>query len=335
MDSVGFHFRRAQDRPQEELRDLAGVADGLGYQTIWVSEGWGRDAFVLLSRLVDVVKRAELATGIVNVWSRTPGTLAQAATTLDEATEGRVILGLGVSGPRVVQGWHEIAWSKPLQRLERVTEMLRSIFAGERRNGFRLQFKPPRANIPIYWGVFGSTSVRTAGAIADGWLANETPLELLPSAIDPFRQGAQNANRALPPIAYMLQLTACDTEEQLEAARTRLRWDIAFRVGGLGPYHRAALATGGFGLECEDIARYWLAGEHDQAAARVTESLMNAMGCIGTAVDCATYVEAARSAGTSCPTITVPRGTPLDRIVATLGACAPRKDGPVGGSKSV
>jgi 5,10-methylenetetrahydromethanopterin reductase len=320
---VDFHFRRAQDRPQEELRDLASIADQLGYRAIWVSEAWGRDAFTLLARLIDVVDQAQLATGIVNVWSRSPATLAQAAATLDEACGGRFILGLGVSGARVIEGWHEYHWSKPLSQLQKVTREVRSIIGGERRNGFRLQFQPFREVVPIYWGVYGPESIRAAGEVADGWLGAETPLDLLRGAMAPLHEGAVAAQRPVPPLAYMMQVTVCETDRQRVEATRRMRFDIAFRIGGLGPYHRGALAEHGFGSECEEIARYWRTSDHASAADRVSDRLLNALGCVGSATDCLCFVEQCRQAGVAIPVVTVPRGTPFDRIAATIAACAP------------
>jgi len=320
---VGFHFRRAQDRPQAELVELAREADRLGYQTVWASEAWGRDAFVLLARLAVHTRHVRLATGIVNVWGRSAGTLAQAIATLDEVSDGRAVLGLGVSGPRVVERFHERPWRTPLVQLSDVTETVRRLLRGERLNGFALQFTPIRPQVPVYWGVYGPTSMRAAGALADGWLAGELPLDTLRRESEPFHRGAAEANRPSPPISYMLQVTACDTEGQVATARDLLRRDLAFRIGGLGPFHRRSLAERGFGEVCERVASTWAGGDRAAATAAVSAELMAAMSCIGSPDEVTAYVRLAFAAGIAEPVVTVPRGTSGERIIATLVACSP------------
>jgi probable F420-dependent oxidoreductase len=326
----GFHFRRAQDRPQDELCEVARCADALGYRSIWVSEAWGRDAFVLLARLATVTSHARLATGIVNVWGRSPGTLAQAVATLDEASGGRALLGIGVSGPKVVQDWHGVAWRQPLARLREVTDIVRLALAGERVDyegqhfrlrDFRLQFTPVRPDVPIYWGVYGERAAAAAARHADGWLVGERTLGSWHESA-PFRKAAADAGRPGAEVSFMLQVTACDTGQQRDAARELLRRDLAFRAAGLGEFHRESLERLGFGETLGRAAAAWRAGDRGAATAAVSDTLVDAMGCVGSPAEVAAYVEGARRAGIDEPVVTVPRGTPTERILATLEACA-------------
>lgn len=326
----GFHFRRAQDRPQNELCEIARFADALGYRSIWVSEAWGRDAFVLLARLATITSQARLATGIVNVWGRSPGTLAQAVATLDEVSGGRALLGIGVSGPKVVQDWHGVAWREPLARLREVTDIVRLALAGERVDyegrhfrlrDFRLQFTPVRPDVPIYWGVYGERAAAAAARHADGWLVGERALGSWQEP-GPFRKAAAEAGRPGPGVSFMLQVTACDTDQQRDAAHELLRRDLAFRIAGLGEFHRKSLEGLGFGETCARVAAAWRAGDRGAATAAVSGALAGAMSCIGSPAEVATYVERARRAGIDEPVVTVPRGTPTERILATLDACA-------------
>jgi probable F420-dependent oxidoreductase len=326
----GFHFRRAQDRPQQELCELARCADVLGYRTVWVSEAWGRDAFLLLARLATVTSRVRLGTGIVNVWGRSPGTLAQAVATLDEASGGRAVLGIGVSGPKVVRDWHGAAWREPLARLVEVTDVVRLALAGGRvdyqgrhfrLSGFRLQFAPPRREVPIFWGAYGPRAVETAAARADGWLAGELSARQWERARR-FHESAAKAGREHLEVSLMLQVTACDTEDQWTQARRLLRRDLAFRIAGLGEFHRRSLASQGFGPTCEKVLARWRAGDREGATAAVSDGLVEAMGCVGSPEEAAAYVARARRAGVTEPVVTVPRGTPTPRILATLAACA-------------
>jgi alkanesulfonate monooxygenase SsuD/methylene tetrahydromethanopterin reductase-like flavin-dependent oxidoreductase (luciferase family) len=306
-----------------ELVDLARSADHLGYRTIWASEAWGRDAFVLLSHLASATTRTRLGTGIVNAWGRSAGTIAQAVGTLDEVSNGRALVGLGVSGPRVVEGFHERTWHRPLEQLQQVTATIRTLLQGERHNGFALQFTPVRSCVPVYWGVYGPRSIESAGAHADGWLAGELPLDLFGECALPLHRGAHEAGRPSPPIAYMLQVVACETEAQLVEARTLTRRDIAFRVGGLGPFHRRSLASRGFRDVCRAVSERWSAGDRVGATAAVSDELLDAMACVGSPAEAARHIARAARLGIAEPVVTVPRGLSSERIHATLAACAP------------
>lgn len=328
---TGYHVRRAFERPQGELRELASEADRLGYSTIWISEAWGRDAFQLLAQLALVTRHARLGTGIANAFSRSPGTLAMAAATLDEASGGRAVLGLGVSGPRVIEDWHGLAWERPGRRLIEVTEIVRLALSGRRVDyegqlfrlrGFRLQFAPLRAELPIYWGVYSQASIRSAGRHADGWLAGEVPLAALPTSQQHLAEGAAEAGRSRPPTSMMLQVTACRTERELAAAQARLRSDIAYRIGGLGRFHRSSLAERGFAGECERVATLWAAHRREEAAAAVSDVLVAALGCAGSPAEVLAFVEGVRAAGVEEPLVTLPQGTPAELVVQTLSACA-------------
>jgi alkanesulfonate monooxygenase SsuD/methylene tetrahydromethanopterin reductase-like flavin-dependent oxidoreductase (luciferase family) len=281
-----------------------------------------------------VTGRARLGTGIVNAYSRSAAGLAQAVATLDEVSGGRAVLGLGVSGPKVIEDWHGMAWERPGRRLVEVTEVVRLALSGARVDydgrllklkGFRLQLKPVRSSVPIYWGVYSEGSIRSAGRHADGWLAGEVPLEAWSRSRAALAEGAAEAGRPVPPTAMMLQVTACSSERELEESKQRLRRDIAFRVGGLGPFHRAALAERGFGEECERIASRWAAGLREEATAAVSDRLLAAMGRIGSSADVAALVEETRAAGVEEPLVTVPQSTPAELVAQTLAACAPAR----------
>jgi alkanesulfonate monooxygenase SsuD/methylene tetrahydromethanopterin reductase-like flavin-dependent oxidoreductase (luciferase family) len=331
---TGYHLRRSFERPVEEIRDLCALADRLGYSSVWVSEAWGRDAFLLLAQLAMVTSQARLGTGIVNVFSRSAAGLAQAVATLDELSGGRAILGIGLSGPRVIEDWHGMAWEHAGRRLREVTEIVRLAVSGARVDyeghvirlkGFRLQFKPVREAIPVYWGVYSDRSIKSAGRHADGWLAGEVPLDAWPRSQAALAEGAAEAGRPVPPTAMMLQVTVCSSEQQLAESRHRLRRDIAFRVGGLGPFHRAALAERGFGEECDQVAVHWAAGRRDEATAAVSDRLLASMGRIGSASEVLDFIEEVRAAGVEEPLVTLPQATPAELVAATLTACAPAR----------
>jgi alkanesulfonate monooxygenase SsuD/methylene tetrahydromethanopterin reductase-like flavin-dependent oxidoreductase (luciferase family) len=163
----------------------ARLAEELGYDSIWVPEAWAYEQFQLLTEIALATKRLKLATGIANVFSRSAGLLAMSAATLDEISEGRVILGLGTSGKIVVENFHGVPYRKPLTRLNETIEILRALWRGERlvpemstlfdARHFKLEMTPPRKDIPIYVASLQEEAVRAVGRHADGWVPTFWP----------------------------------------------------------------------------------------------------------------------------------------------------------------
>ena len=149
---------------RQRLFDYVRAADEAGVETVFVPETWGRDAFSILVQLADRTSRIRLGTGIVNVYSRSPAALAQHFATLDELSGGRIIAGLGTSGPRVIEHFHGVPFGRSATRLREVVQILRMLFAGEPlrfvgqtfrlERGFTFRFKPLRDRIPIYLASF-------------------------------------------------------------------------------------------------------------------------------------------------------------------------------------
>ena len=166
--------------------DLVRRAERLGYESIWAAEGQGRTAFGKLERWATATDRIGLASGIVNVYSRTPATLAQAAATLDAHSGGRAILGLGVAHPGVVEGFHGTEFDRPLARMAEYVALVRRYLRGDA-DGFDGEFYTPdqtrfwdafgpeRAEIPIYNAALGEDNITLTGEHADGWLPNLYP----------------------------------------------------------------------------------------------------------------------------------------------------------------
>lgn len=176
FDKAGFDRR--------ELIECVRAADACGYDSFWMPEAWERDAFTLLTELAGRTERIHLGTGIINVFSRSPALIAMSAATLDDISGGRVRLGLGTSGARVVEDFHGVRFSKPLTRLRETIQIIRLLLAGERADfsgecfelrRFKLGFKPVRSEIPIYVAALTQKSLRQAGELADGWLPTYWP----------------------------------------------------------------------------------------------------------------------------------------------------------------
>ncbi|MFZ0244175.1 MAG: LLM class flavin-dependent oxidoreductase, partial [Candidatus Binatus sp.] len=185
--------------------ERAKIADAAGIHSIWVAEAWGRDAFTLLTLLAEHTGKVQLATSIVNIYSRTPAALAQHFGTLDELSNGRMIIGLGTSGPQVIEHFHGIPFNPPLTRMKEYVEIINMIMAQTPLNyegklfklqrGFTMRFETPRKHIPIWIASLNKKSVEFTAKKADGWLPVMIPINSLRKAIADFRAIATAAGR--------------------------------------------------------------------------------------------------------------------------------------------
>src|SRR6185437_5235903 len=166
-----------QGKPDfKKLIERARIADDAGAHSIWVAEAWGRDAFTTLTLLAEHTRRIQLASGIVNTYSRTPGALAQHFATLDELSGGRMIIGLGTSGPQVIEHFHGVKFNPPLTRMKEYVEIINSLMRNEPlkysgklfnlQRGFTLRFTPVRNHIPIYLATLNAKSVKLTAELA-------------------------------------------------------------------------------------------------------------------------------------------------------------------------
>src|SRR5712692_9220205 len=174
------------------------IADAVGVHSAWVPEAWGRDSFTTLAVLDDHTKNIQLGTAIVNTYSRTPAALAQHFATLDELSGGRMIIGLGTSGPQVIEHFHGVQFNPPLARMKEYVEIINMIMAGTPLNyegklfklqrGFTMRFETPRKHIPVWIASLNKKSVEFTARGADGWLPVMIPLGSLKGAIADFRK---------------------------------------------------------------------------------------------------------------------------------------------------
>ncbi|MGB2691684.1 MAG: LLM class flavin-dependent oxidoreductase, partial [Thermodesulfobacteriota bacterium] len=204
MSRIGLVTPYWNNITKEEFIEIAQLAEDLGYDSIWVPEMWGRDAFSIIGLLAAHTKKIKLATGIIPIFSRSPAVIAQTIATLDEISDGRMMLGLGTSGPIVIENWHGMAYEKPLQRTREYVEIIKMILNSERVNyegeifklkNFRLQFKPVRKNIPIFIAAMGSKNIQLTGEVADGWIPFLVPPEHLEIGMKELLSGAEKVGK--------------------------------------------------------------------------------------------------------------------------------------------
>ena len=285
-------------RPPSDLVSLTQEAERLGFDTVWSAESWGSDAFSPLVYLAAHTERIRLGTGIVQLAARTPTATAMHAVTLDHLSNGRLILGLGVSGPQVVEGWYGQPSRRPLARTREYVEVLRSAFAreghlsydgefyqhpfsGEGSQGLGKPLKvmthPLRSDIPIFIGAEGPKNVTQTCEIADGWL----PLYYSPYRPEVYADDIAGRPEGFEIAVYVvLQVT-----DDVEAGLIPVKTNIALYIGGMGAkgqnYHTRLMARMGFEEEALRIQDLFLAGKRDEAVAAVPTEFADEISLVG------------------------------------------------------
>ena len=280
-------------------------ADRIGIDSVWAAEAYGSDAVTVLSYIAARTERIKLGSGILQMPARTPANTAMTAMTLDALSGGRLILGLGLSGPQVVEGWHGVPYGKPLGRTREYVEIVRKAIAreaplehdgahyqipyqGEDATGLGKPLKsilhPVRNRIPIYLAAIGPKNVALTAEIADGWL----PIFYSPEREDMFNEhldaGLAGAGRSADEfeIAASVMVAAGD---DIAACRDQLRPFLALYIGGMGARGRNFyfdLATRyGFGDAAVAIQDHYLEGRKQDAAAAVPDELVDEVALVG------------------------------------------------------
>lgn len=326
MSKIGLVIPYWSDITKDEVIDFAQLAEGLGYDSIWVPEMWGRDAFSILSVIALNTNRIKLGTGIVSVFSRTPAIIAQTIATLDEISEGRMILGLGTSGPVVIENWHGVKFDRPLRRTREYVEIIRMIISGQRVNyrgeifslkNFSLQFKPFREVMPIYVASIGPKNVMLTGEIADGWIPFLVPIEYYKHTKEYLCTGAEKGGREFRRIQVCPYIPALVSDDA-DLSRRLIREYIAYYVGAMGTYYSGLISSCGFQDEADTIIEAFKRGSRAEAAEAVSDRLLNSVAVTGSANVGRDKIEEFRRAGADTPIIIFPPKAPRDLARETI-----------------
>jgi F420-dependent oxidoreductase-like protein len=314
-----------------DLFPLVQEAERLGFDSVWVAEAWGTDAVSVLGWLAARTDRIKLGSAIMQIPGRTPANTAMTAATLDLLSGGRFLLGLGTSGPQVVEGWHGQPWGKPLGKTREYVEIVRAALQrqvvehqgehykipwdGPSATGLgkplKLMLRPLRAEIPIYLAALGPKNVALAAEIADGWLPIFVDPERFDDAFGPSVAGA--------PTDFEIAATASVlVGDDVEALRDALRPHVALYVGGMGAkgrnFYNALVRRYGWEDEAERIQELYLAGKQREAIAAVPDALVDAVALVGPKERIAERLEAWRET----PVTTLVLGTPQPQALQTL-----------------
>ena len=274
-------------------------AERLGVDAVWSAEAWGQDAVTSLAYLAGHTSRIRLGTGIMQISARTPSMTAMSALALHDLSQGRFVLGLGTSGPQVVEGLQGVAFRAPLTRLKETVEIVRLAFRGEKLRyrgrvhhlprpggeGKALRIDHPPADIPIFLATLAPKALEYTGAAADGWLGTSFSPDHAEAHLAHIRRGAQAAGRSLDAIELHATCPVAigDNVEELIAAR---KPGVAFSLGAMGSattnFYNAAFQRSGFADEAKAVQRLWIAGQRKEAAERVPDAMVRQFGAIGT-----------------------------------------------------
>src|SRR5689334_10022132 len=264
-----------------ELIALAQEAERLGYDSAWAAEAWGTDAVTVLSWLAATTTTLKVGSAILQIPARTAANTAMTAATLDLMSGGRFLLGLGTSGPQVVEGWHGQPWGKPLARTREYVEAVRRAlrrdpsvpYDGPGATGLgkplKLMLRPHRADIPIYLAALGPKAVELAFEIADGWL----PIFFSPERARETFGFEQREGFDIAPSATVV------VTDDLESGRDAVRPMLALYVGGMGAkganFYNDVVRRYGYEADAERIQELWLGGHQMEAIAAVPDALVD------------------------------------------------------------
>ena len=288
--------------PPADLAATLAAVDDLGLDSVWVAESWGNDAFTYAAWVAAHTKRVRIGTGIVQMAARTPTGTAMAAITMDHLSGGRFILGLGASGPQVVEGWYGQPSARPLARTREYVEIIRRILRREEKLSFDGEFyqlpyegpgsahlgkplnsmvHPLRADLPIVLGAEGPKNVTQTAEIADGWL---------PLYYSPFRQEvyADQLAAAKPgfeiPTLVNVRITD-NTPEAIAEGLYPVKAGLGFYIGGMGAkgqnYHTKLMQRMGYEEEALRVQELFFAGDREGAIAAVPDAFADEISLIG------------------------------------------------------
>jgi F420-dependent oxidoreductase-like protein len=332
--SVGFTGNPEQN---QEIIKRVKIAEEVGVEAVFTAETWGRDQFSLLTQIALNTSKIKFGTGIAPVFGRSPAVLAMTAATLDELSGGRMILGLGTSGARVIEHWHGQPFEKPLQRLREYTEIINMIVSGEKVNyegeifklqrGFKLLFEPVRKHIPIYIASISPKSMRQVGEVADGWMPIYWPKSKFRDGMEIVRQGARKAGRPEGAVECVASITVA-IDNDMQRAKQQAAAPLAFYVTRMGDFYHRMITRNGFGEDVERMQRAFAENASDPARATaatiaaMSDELIDETSVYGDIETVAAGIEERRQLGVDLPNISMPSGSPqqVEHILGTLVA---------------
>lgn len=296
---LGLQLGYWQKTPYQGLVELSQEAERLGYNSVWTGEAYGSDAWTPLTWVGAHTKKIRLGTSVLQISARTPACAAMSALTLDHLSNGRVVMGIGVSGPQVVEGWYGMPFKRPLERTREWVDIFRKIIAREQPvtadgRQYPLPYRgedslklgkplksithPLRPRIPVFIGAEGPKNVAQTLEIADGWF---------PIFLSPYHWDIYDGLLAKMPKNFEVILTGLSVQvnDNLAEALLPIKWMLALYIGGMGSrdmnFHKQVVERMGYAAEAEQIQDLYLAGEKEKAVAAVPDRLADEISLSG------------------------------------------------------
>ncbi len=311
-------------------------AEKLGVDFAWSAEAWGQDAVAPLAYLAARTSRLRLGTGIMQISARTPSMTAMTALTLAQISEGRFVLGLGASGPQVVEGLQGVRFDRPLRRMRETIEIVRMAFRGEKLEyqgdhhqlplpggegkALRLSL-PPNPDIPIYLATLAPRSLELTGELADGWLGTSFTPEHAEGFFEYIAAGARKAGRSLDQIDLQVGGSVAFGDDLGELIQV-YKPGVAFTLGAMGSrrhnFYNDAFKRAGFEEAAVEVQELWLSRRREEAAARVPDEMVVQTNLLGSEAMVRERIRAYRRAGVTTLRLAPAGKTPSQRL-DTLG----------------
>jgi F420-dependent oxidoreductase-like protein len=293
---LGIMLNYASAERRDDLIAMAKVAEANGFDSAWASEAWSYDVFTTLTQIACHTERIKLGSNIAQLYARTPAALATSAASLDQLSGGRFILGVGASGPQVIEDWHGVAYDKPVQRTRETIAIVRQVVSGERvkfdgrifhigaKKQLKILNKGHRPDLPVYVASLGPKNVEMTAEVADGWLPTFFSTEHAAAVFGPsLEAGKAKRDPSLPALEIAPQVGAF--AGKFEVGLDVLRQFVGFYVGGMGSreqnFYNKLVQRYGFVAEAKRVQDLFLGGQKQEAIAATPDELVDQVALIG------------------------------------------------------
>jgi F420-dependent oxidoreductase-like protein len=335
--ALGLGSPHAQGLQWEDRFMYALEAERLGVESIWSAESWSYDAVTPLAYLAAKTSRILLGAGILQIGSRTPAMMAMTALSMASLSHQRFILGLGVSGPQVMEGWHGVHFAHPLQRTRETIEIIRMIVRGERLSYageiYRLPLPGGKGkalipdaqacpNLPIYLAALGPKNLELTGELADGWLGTAFLPEHTRMFLDPIEAGAKRAGRSLADLEIQVSAGVVSFSDNLERLILPRKPGLAFTLGAMGSrkqnFYNEAIQRAGYAELALRVQDLWLNHQREAATALIPDDLVLKTNLLGTKERVRERLRIYRDGGVKTISVT-PDGQTIEERLVVLG----------------
>ncbi|MEX1023311.1 MAG: LLM class flavin-dependent oxidoreductase [Dehalococcoidia bacterium] len=318
--SVGINWQGEFDL--DAIVEQAKIADDAGVYEVTVAEAWGRDALSILAVLARETKHIHLGTSIINNFSRTPAAIAQHFATLDEMSGGRMIIGLGSSGPNVIEHFHGVKFEKPLTRTREYVDIINMLMREEPLNydgkvfnlqrGFTLRFKPVRDHIPIHLASVTPKSVQQTAEIADGWIPIFFPKSQWRGQLEHFYSAVEGAGRRRADVDVR-NATGVSVSDNRDRVLQGTAANAAFYIARMGDFYYEHFSRMGYADEANAVRKAWADGGSSAGAAALPRELVEELTMSGSPEECAAAIDEGVDAGFTIHSLNVAERDPKKR----------------------